>query len=79
MSAVISVGLLVKRREDAEKMAARAKELIEETVPQDMKPYIELNFCEANPESPWWYDRHWGIGIYDVRHECAEKAIDIME
>lgn len=52
MSAIISVGLLVKRREDAEKMAARAKELIEETVPQDMKPFIELNFCEADMESP---------------------------
>ena len=52
MSAIISVGLLVKRREDAEKMAARAKELIEETVPQEMKPYIELEFLEANPENP---------------------------
>ena len=38
MSAIISVGLLVGRREEAEKMAARAKELIEETVPQEMKP-----------------------------------------
>lgn len=36
MSAIISVGLLVKRREDAEKMAARAKESIEDTVPQGM-------------------------------------------
>ena len=79
MSAIISVGLLVKRREDAEKMAARDKELIEETVSQEMKPFIELDFLEADPESPVWYDRHWGIGIYDVRHDCAEKAIDIME
>lgn len=60
MSAIISVGLLVKRREDAEKMAARAKELIEETVPQEMKPYIELEFLEANMENPLWYYRHWG-------------------
>jgi hypothetical protein len=77
MSAIISVGLLVKRREDAEKMAARAKELIEETVPQEMKPYIELEFLEANMENPLWYNRHWGIGIGGVRHECAEKAIQI--
>lgn len=60
MSAIISVGLLVGRREEAEKMAARAKELIEETVPQEMKPFIELEFLEANMESPLWYNRHWG-------------------
>ena len=51
MSTVIDVGLLVKRREDAEKMAAHAKELIEETVPQDMKPFIELDFREADMNS----------------------------
>ncbi len=79
MSAIISVGLLVKHREDAEKMAARAKELIEETVPQDMKPFIELDFLDADMGNPLWYNRHWGIGIYDVRKACAEKAIEIMD
>lgn len=78
MSTVIDVGLLVKRREDAEKMAARAKELIEEMVPQDMKPFIELDFREADMNSLLWYDRHWGIGIGGVRKGCAEKAIEIM-
>ena len=70
MSAIISVGLLVKRREEAEKMAARAKELIEETVPQEMKPFIELEFLEADPKSPLWYDRYMttvsGIEHYTV-------------
>jgi hypothetical protein len=75
MSTVIDVGLLVKRREDAEKMAARAKELIEGTVPQEMKPFIELDFREADMNSLLWYDRHWGIGIGGVRKGCAEKAL----
>ncbi|MBP5326616.1 MAG: hypothetical protein J6Y98_01720 [Bacteroidales bacterium] len=79
MSAIISVGLLVKRCEDAEKMAARAKELIEKTVPEEMKPYIELDFLEANMENPLWYNRHWCIGIAGVRKGCAEKAIEIMD
>lgn len=78
MSTVIDVGLLVKRREYAEKMAAHAKELIEETVPQDMKPFIELDFHKADMNSLLWYDRHWGIGIGGVRKGCAEKAIEIM-
>ena len=78
MSTVIDVGLLVKRREDAEKMDAHAKELIEETVPQDMKPFIELDFHKADMNSLLWYDRHWGIGIGGVRKGCAEKAIEIM-
>lgn len=79
MSTVIDVGLLVKRREDAEKMAARAKELIEGTAPQEMKPFIELDFREADMNSLLWYDRHWGIGIGGVRKGCAEKAIEIMD
>ena len=43
MSAIISVGLLVKRREDAEKISARAKELIEEMVPEETSSTTCLN------------------------------------
>ena len=63
MSAIISVGLLVKRREEAEKMAARAKELIEETVPQDMKPgacvtaHLTLNSPPPAGSTRCWYGR----------------------
>ncbi len=86
MSNIISMGLLTQRREDAEKMDARAKELLKELDP-DSVLRIEIDFDEADTDSNRWFNRLWGISICDVTdhydsttEECnASIALKILE
>ena len=86
MSNIISMGLLTKRREDAEKMETRAKELLKELDP-DSVLRIEIDFDEADMDSKRWFDRLWGISICDVtdhygsgeEDSSASVAFEILE
>ena len=65
MSNIISFGLLTQRREDAEKMETRAKELLKELDSNSVFG-IEIDFDEADTDSNRWFNRMWGISICDV-------------
>ena len=86
MSNTISFGLLTQRREDAEKMETRAKELLKESDPNSVFG-IEIDFDEADIDSKRWFDRLWGISICDVtdhygsgeEDSSASVAFEILE
>ncbi|MBO7083962.1 MAG: hypothetical protein J6W30_08965 [Bacteroidales bacterium] len=60
MSNVLSLGLLTQRREDAEKMEIRAKELLKELNPNSQVE-LKIDLDEAVANCKHWFKRLWGI------------------
>ena len=66
---MISMGLLTQHCVDAEKMEARAKELLKELNANSVFT-IDIDFREADAERNHWFDRLWGVSICDVTDHC---------